>query len=251
MRAFDPDPELRWLFAMTHPDDEISICAWIKFLATQGNVIHVSWTHSTPTREREARAVMRELGVLDENLHFLYVPDGHVCHRLAQTLPAFRDLIEFVRPDRIACGAFEQGHLDHDATNWLVNQISRGPVFEIPFYHSYHTRLQTLNRFSHPFGEQVRRLNEADRRLKIRMARQYPSQTIWRVLTAYELWQRSMLRPARLWTDERMRLQTHRDFLVPNHGPRLSRKILKSPSWKLWTEAVKLAQALTTDPVPR
>jgi LmbE family N-acetylglucosaminyl deacetylase len=73
---FDPDPTLRWAFCMTHPDDEISICAWIKWLAENGNDVFLSWTHSNPSREREARAAAALMGVPEDRLMFFDAPDG-------------------------------------------------------------------------------------------------------------------------------------------------------------------------------
>ena len=48
MTLFDADIGERWLFCMTHPDDEISICAWIRRLTDAGVDVFLSWTHSTP-----------------------------------------------------------------------------------------------------------------------------------------------------------------------------------------------------------
>ena len=45
-------------------------------------------------------------------------------------LSSFRAMMARVKPDRVVCGAFEQGHLDHDATHWLVTHSFDGPVFE-------------------------------------------------------------------------------------------------------------------------
>ena len=61
---------------MTHPDDEMSICAWIRRLTQNGNEVHISWTHSNAVREAEARAVAVLLGVPDRNLHFFGASDG-------------------------------------------------------------------------------------------------------------------------------------------------------------------------------
>ena len=111
---------------MTHPDDEISICAWIKRLAQNGNPVYLNWTHSNPIREAEAIEVAGKLGVPKANLSFMGATDGNIRFEMAELLPKFQDLLDRVRPDRVACGAFEQGHLDHDATNWLVNRAFHG-----------------------------------------------------------------------------------------------------------------------------
>lgn len=242
MKAFDLDPTLRWLFCMTHPDDEISICAWIRRLVQNGNPVFLSWTHSNPIREREGRAVAHILGVPASHLYFFGATDASACHQIPELLPQFRDMMLAVRPDRVACGAFEQGHIDHDTTNYLVNQTFHGPVLEIPFYHTYTTRLQTLNRFSDPRGQEVRQLDIDERKLKIMVARQYPSQNIWSVLLWYELFQRARLRPMELTRTERMRWQTHTNFMRPNHPPRIARRVKRSPLWRKWKSALRAAR---------
>ncbi len=243
MKAFSTDPKLRWLFCMTHPDDEISICIWIRRLVANGNAVHMSWTHSNPIREREGRQVAEMLGVPQENLHFLSASDGAVCDEIPTLLPTFRQLMQTVSPDRVCCGAFEQGHIDHDSTNYLVNATFEGPIFEIPFYHTYLTRLQRINRFSDPAAEEVLLLQREEQTFKKKIAHQYPSQNIWSVLLSYEVWQTVRLKPIELANSERMRLQTHNDFSTPNHPPALSRRVLKSPTWNRWLMALKVAQS--------
>ena len=239
MRAFDPDPSIRWLFCMTHPDDEISICAWIRRLTKQGNEVHISWTHSNQTRESEARAVALLLGVPDRNLHFLHGTDGQIPEEMPILLPKFQQLVDSVEPDRICCGAFEQGHLDHDSTNFLVNQVFDGPVFEIPFYHTYLTRFQRLNRFADPTGQEVTELTVDEQKLKTLVARQFPSQNIWSVLLWYEVWQKARFRPMELTHSERMRLQKPTNYRRPNLPPRLAERVKRCPNWRRWKAALR------------
>lgn len=244
MRLFDTNPNLRWLFCMTHPDDEISICAWIRRLVRNGNPVYMSWTHSNPIREREGRAVAHLLGVPTQNLFFFLATDGSACQEIPKLLPVFREMMLEARPDRVCCGAFEQGHIDHDTTNFLVNYSFDGPILEIPFYHTYLTRFQTLNRFSDGRGQEILELEMDERRLKTTIARQFPSQNIWSVLLWYEVWQKARLRPMELTRTERMRFQTHTRFLRPNHPSRLAAKIMRSDTWKRWRHAIREAQSL-------
>lgn len=241
MKAFSTDPALRWLFCMTHPDDEISICAWIRRLVRNGNPVFLSWTHSNPIREHEARNVAKLLGVSEENLFFFGATDGSVCDEIPGLLPRFRRMIEEVAPDRVCCGAFEQGHLDHDSTNYLVSRSYDGTILEIPFYHTYLTRIQRINRFSNASGEEVHHLNREEQALKKKVARQYPSQNIWHVLLSYEVWQKARLKPIELAKSERMRLQTHVDFRKPNHPPLIARRVRRSKAWRRWRKALRAA----------
>lgn len=238
MRLFDPDPSLCWLFCMTHPDDEISICAWIRRLVRQGNPVFISWTHSTPVREREGRRSAERLGIPSERCHFFHAPDGHVVDQLPQLLSDVQPWIEEVRPDRIACGAFEQGHIDHDATNWLVNHAFQGPVLEIPFYHTYLGRYQRMNRFADATGEEILDLDEEEQRFKKDFAKGFPSQRIWWNLWWYEAAEFVRGRPIELAKTERMRLQTHRDWRRPNVPPHLRERVERSAPWQRWLAAM-------------
>jgi LmbE family N-acetylglucosaminyl deacetylase len=235
---------------MTHPDDEISICAWMQRLLLNGNAVYISWTHSNPIREREARHVAKLLGVPQEHLFFFGATDGSVCDEIPSLLPRFRKMIDSIKPDRVCCGAFEQGHLDHDATNYLVSRCFSGPVLEIPFYHTYLTRIQRLNRFSDPSGEEIYTLNRDQQTLKKRVARNYPSQNIWSVLLSYEAWQKARFKPIELAKSERMRVQTHQDFRKPNHPHHLARRIRRSKTWKRWRRALRAAMRAERDVAP-
>lgn len=239
MTIFDPEPRLTWLFAMTHPDDELSVCCWIKRLADVGAEVWMSWTHSNPEREEEARSAARLLGVPQDRLRFFCAPDGHVAEHIAELVPGFKGLIQEVRPDRVVCGAFEQGHLDHDATNFLVNRAFEGPVLESPFYHTYTHLIQTINRFADPSGEEVIELCDAEQEFKRVLSRAYPSQRIGDLLIWYEVWRALCGQRADLWKSERLRLQTHREYRQPNLPPALAARVALSKSWHRWLRAVE------------
>src|SRR5438445_654803 len=65
------EPGFRWLFCLTHPDDEIAIGAWIRRLTKSGCDVFLSWSHDTPIREEEARAAAEMLGVPQNRLIML------------------------------------------------------------------------------------------------------------------------------------------------------------------------------------
>ncbi len=242
MICFDPDPKLRWLFCPTHPDDELAVCCWVRRLTAQGNDVYLSWTHTTDERTPEARSAAQALGVPQDRLFFHAGKDGGVCDQLSELTGSFRQMMDQINPDRVVCGAFEQGHLDHDATNWLVHRSFRGPVFEFPLYHAYVSRLQTLNRFSGPEDQEVLQLSEDEQRFKVDLAKQYPSQNIWSVLIAYECWQALRLKPVDLRKTERLRLQSHTDWSVPNAPEPLRTRISESQPWARWLAAVTSAE---------
>lgn len=237
MLAFDADPAIRWLFCLTHPDDEISICVWIRRLVAAGADVFLSWTHDTELRKEEAEAAALALGVPWDRLYFHGATDGFVCSEIGPLLPQFEAMIEEIEPDRIACGAFEQGHLDHDATNYLVHQAYDGPVFEIPFYYPYLTRFPRVNRFEIPSGQEVIELTKEESRFKLDYAKRFPSQRIFTNMIFANL-RAKLTGDGSLVTSERMRLQPPTDFRRPNHSPVLAQKIAASEDWGYWLDCL-------------
>ncbi len=180
------------------------------------------------------------LGIPEQRLYFHNGGDGLICDEMPHLLESFRVMVNNIEPDRIACGAFEQGHLDHDATNLLVNKAFSGPVLEIPFYHTYLSRKPRMNRFADPEGQEILRLTPEEQCLKVKVAKLYPSQAIWRNLLLDELRRRIILRKEEpLRRTERMRLQTHTDFLTPNLPVRLAARVRASSKWRRWEEAAQ------------
>lgn len=153
-------------------------------------------------------------------------------------------MIQTFRPDFAVVGAFEQGHLDHDATHWLVRQTFLGEMREVPLYHSYLRRYQVLNRFSDPAGEAVLRLTAEERRFKVRLARCYPSQSIYRILATHETVARFVSPRRRLLFTERMRaVPPVVDYTSPRHPPELRRRIEGSAKWREWLSALAESSA--------
>lgn len=243
MKLFDPDPKLRWLFAMTHPDDELSICCWIKRLTDAGAEVWLSWTHSTPEREEEARGAAVSLGVAADRLIFHRATDGRVANEMPRLLPDFEAMMQKVKPDRVVCGAFEQGHPDHDATNVLVNRCFGGPVLETPFYHTYAHVIQTINRFSDPSRAEVLELSPEEVHFKQDLSRAYPSQRIGDLLIWFELWDRLRGKGGQLGHFESLRLQGHFDFGRPQAPPVMVPRILHSRRWREWVAALDSFEA--------
>jgi LmbE family N-acetylglucosaminyl deacetylase len=237
VKAFDLSTSERWLFCLTHPDDELSIAAWIRRLVESGVDVSLCWTHSTPEREAEARAAAGLLGVPQDRLAFLAAPDGRALDEIPRLMPLLCDLLRRFGPTRIACGAFECGHLDHDATNFVVHSTFDGPIFEIPWYHTYAMAIQRVNRFADPVGEEVIELSTEERRLKTELSGMYPSQRIRDLLVWYGVWQTLRFRDADLLGTERMRLQTHFDYATPNLPERLAQGVRRTSAWGRWLEA--------------
>jgi hypothetical protein len=163
--------------------------------------------------------------------------DGTVCDQMPELLPMFCELIERVKPDRVACCAFEQGHLDHDATHCLIRRAFGGTVLEWPMYHPYTRRIQTMGRFADPTGEEVLQLSAEERRFKRKMSWQYPSQNIRSVLFGYHLLCSLRMRPARLYATERLREAGNPDYASPAVPVCYRQEVADSPLWRRWLEA--------------
>lgn len=237
MRAFDENPQLRWLFVFAHPDDELGVCAWMRRLVGAGATVRACWIHHTPVRKAEAVRSMLAIGVAEEALWFLPGDDGRIAEQMPELWPLLRRTVSEAKPDRVVTIAFEQGHLDHDATNMLVNRSFDGPVFEYPMYHPYTRRIQILNRFATPEGQEILELTEEECELKKRLARAYPSQNIHSVLVWYHVYRWLTLRPVHLCRSERLRRQTHRDYCTPNLPARFRREVERSEEWRRWLAA--------------
>ena len=239
MSAFDVAAGERVLFVFTHPDDELGLTAFIGRLLSRGVAVRVCWTHSTPVREAESRAAMGALGLAQGSLTFLGGKDGAVVDSLPELRPAMRSLIAEHAPTRAVTLAFEQGHIDHDATNLLVNLCFDGPVYETPLYHTYLTKTPKLHCFSSHEGEETILITPEERAVKKRLVRMYPSQTLRRNLMMYEMMHALTMRRPRLFLYERMRLQRHKDFLRPSHPAALARRVEACRTWKRWVAAVR------------
>ncbi len=239
MNAFEFSSGERALFVFTHPDDELVLAALIRRLVRSSTPIHVCWTHSTPIRERESREVFSLLGARGTDLTFFDAPDGRVLESIPILLPPMREKVASFAPTRMYVNAFEQGHIDHDATNLLVNLCFDGQVFEAPLYHSYLQKVPVLNRFSSTVGEQVIDLTDEEIALKKLLVSKYPSQTVRRNMALYSALRLLSLKKPKLYETERARLQTHKDFLKPSHSPKLSQKIEACATWRRWVGAVR------------
>jgi LmbE family N-acetylglucosaminyl deacetylase len=239
VKAFEVEGNERVLFAFTHPDDELALSAFISRLLHKGIPIQILWTHSTPVRAAESRNAMHALGVDSEALTFFETEDGNVISSVKELRRTVSAIVLAFRPTRVVTHAFEQGHIDHDATNLLVNLCYKGPIFEAPFYHTYLTRFPKLYCFSTPQGEERTPLTAAERKMKKRLVKMYPSQTVRRNVVVYELVHTMTMRKPPLFQFERLRRQRHTDFLQPNHPEPLASRVARSRTWHRWVEGAE------------
>ena len=238
MTAFDENKNIKWLFCLTHPDDDVFIGAWIRRLSEIGCEVHLSWTHDNSIRRAEARHAARLFKIPPDRLHFQGGSDGKICDDLKGLIVPFSAMIEAIKPDRVVCGAFEHGHIDHDSTNFLVSQVFNGPIFETPYYHTYCTKLQTMCRLAEPSGAEVRALDKAEKQFKWDLLACYPSQNLGRILKWYPWLQLLRFKDRDVFRFEELRLQDKLDYRRPNVPSTLAQKVLASPQWQRWLAAI-------------
>lgn len=236
--AFDPSPNLAWLFVFPHPDDELAIAAWIRRLARGGNRVGLCWAHHTDERREESTNVARKIGLRDDTLVFLGLPDGGLPEALPELVGRLSQVVSDFRPVRVATAAFEQGHPDHDAVNFAVHQVWPGPTLEFPLYHSYATPFQTIGRFDDERGSETIDLDADEQELKVELAKMFPSQNLWSALVWNEVRLVLTGRGGELRKWERLRVQSHFDYDAPGLQPRLAAKVRRTASWRRWQAAV-------------
>lgn len=137
---------------LPHPDDEFAIYAEIEALVAEGRrVVCVYLTdgayggQSAERRVAETRAVLWELGVAAEDVHFpgreLGIGDTMLFRRVEDARTATRRLIASAghRP-RFLMPAWEGGHHDHDAAHLIGLMLVRdcgdaAEAFQFSLYH--------------------------------------------------------------------------------------------------------------------
>lgn len=241
MKAFDTDPSIRWMLVFPHPDDELALAAWLARLAQVGCPLKCVWVHSNPQREQESRNVLMRLGITRE-LAFLGLPDGRVHTQIEPLTEIALQVIEDFRPTRLVIPAFEQGHLDHDATNMAFSRAGRKvTVYEYPLYSSYASKFPQIGRFADATREEIFTLSEAERTLKSDLVGCYPSQSIARNLRWAEIRER-LLRGDSLLKHERLRLQVPFDYRQPHVRPKEMKKVRRSSNWDVWSAVSEVAE---------
>ncbi len=238
MNPFEINPNDRWLFAFTHPDDEISILSFIKRLTSKDVSVFCAWSVSNPIRESEAREVMKRLNVPQGNLLFFQFPDKSAHKHLFEMTTSWQDWIQQIKPTKIAMGAFECGHIDHDTTHFVITKSAPEiQKFEIPWYHTYLTRMPVMHRFADSSQESIIQLTNEEWNEKKQLSKFYKSQNIASLLRWYWLAGKLGIKPG-FQKVERMRPVIHSNFKTPNLPEKLGKKVMQTKYWKEWIEAI-------------
>ncbi len=154
------------LVVCAHPDDELAVPGTLREVARRGHGVRVLFAtsgeasetaQSGPQREDESTRALTLLGIPQEHLTFLRLPDGGLVHHLPALTQAVRRAIATFQPRSLLCPAFEGGHTDHDAVNAAVHHARRGTAtvhYEFPTYslELVVPRTLTFSRFAPPGG---------------------------------------------------------------------------------------------------
>ena len=139
------------LYVFPHYDDEIWILGKIHQDIAQNNEVHVCWLTagkglfgSQQARIQESDEVMNKVGVSQANRHYIGVKFNiHRVHDQPQViLNELTALCITFQITDVFTPAYEGGHIDHDATNFLVSKVKQKlniSAFEFPLYHRYRT----------------------------------------------------------------------------------------------------------------
>lgn len=139
------DDNVTYLFLFAHPDDDTFIAGTMKTLIAGRAKVHAAWLTSgdflgqAERRERELAEAAAVLGLLPERIHLLRLPDLGLVSRLSDAAEIVSDLFDRVKPDGVFADAFEGGHPDHDAVNFLAYEARvrtglNARLFEFPLY---------------------------------------------------------------------------------------------------------------------
>lgn len=134
-----------YLFLFAHPDDDTFIAGTMRTLVRRGAEVHAAWLTSgdflgqSERREKELWDAVEVLGLREDQVHLLRMPDLRLVSRLDEAVKSVCDLVSKLKPDKIFADAFEGGHPDHDAVNFLAYEACvrtgiNAELFEFPLY---------------------------------------------------------------------------------------------------------------------
>jgi LmbE family N-acetylglucosaminyl deacetylase len=151
------------LLAVPHMDDEILACGGTIALLPNKDRIYavyatdgmrapapiVPWRDATSpdlgaVRVRESKAAMGYLGVPEENLAFLGLPEGQLGKNRRELVGALKGLLEEINPSHILMPFRYDRHVDHLAVNHAIMAICKDGLYQgdlLEYFVYYRSRL--------------------------------------------------------------------------------------------------------------
>jgi LmbE family N-acetylglucosaminyl deacetylase len=133
------------LFLFAHPDDDVFISGALRRSIESGVPTFAAWLTSGDARgqgvvrERELDRAMRLLGLPAERRRLLRFPNRGLLPRLSEAVTATAELMTSLKAREIFVVAYEGGHIDHDALNFIVAEADKRSgggrtLYEFPLY---------------------------------------------------------------------------------------------------------------------
>lgn len=174
----------RILILIPHPDDEVvGACGAMLRAQTQGSKIFGLYlTTGISSRKKEA-ALRREeakkvAGLL--NIHavaFEEIPSRRLKNHLHEVEKKIAATIEDCEIDRLWVPAYEGGHQDHDAANFLASRFKKAlPVWEFSEYHFFGGKTYSNDFFKLTGDEKKVELTKEESQIKKRALSLYKSE---------------------------------------------------------------------------
>ncbi|MGA8833143.1 MAG: PIG-L deacetylase family protein [Desulfomonilaceae bacterium] len=137
--------EEKFLFVFAHPDDDVFISGLMRRLISLGIETLGAWLTSggylggQERRENELREAMSVLGLPADHCKMLIFPDLGLIDSMETASSRLAEILMDYQPQNIFVTAFEGGHPDHDAANFIVYEARFRSqldcqLFEFPLY---------------------------------------------------------------------------------------------------------------------
>jgi N-acetylglucosamine malate deacetylase 2 len=224
----------RLLVFVAHQDDEVTCSVLLQrtpaaliVFATDGAPSAEFFWSSYGSRRRYAEVrhgeALESVGVLD-NVKAIFLKDATTDlpfrdQELFRSLPSAGKALEAIarqfRPDALLAPAYEGGHPDHDACNFLVNTVGRAlaiPRWEMPLYHRSPNGSLVRQKFRvSGVGEILLHPSQLELKRRGEMLSKYVSQPDLPKFIGEEI--------------ERFRLQPDYDYFQPPHSGALNYEV--------------------------
>ena len=186
----------RFVFVFAHPDDDVFISGIMKMLLIKGIEILGIWLTSggylggQKRREGELTQAMNALELPLNCRRMLRLPDLGLIHSTDKAVSMLAEIFTDFKPQNVFVTAFEGGHPDHDAANFIVYEArfrskTKCQLFEFPLYNGsgpFWTWRWRINSFP-PGGEPTvfQKLTPFEIDRKRKMMKLYSSQWMYMI----------------------------------------------------------------------
>lgn len=133
------------LVLLAHPDDEVLMSGIIQRRVDDGVPVHLAWLTSGDLfgkgnlREKELASAAELLSIPSDHRYLFRLPDMGLVRNLGQVFACVTELVSRLEPSHVFVPAYEGGHPDHDALNFVAYLVWRKmehsfSLLEFPLY---------------------------------------------------------------------------------------------------------------------